>query len=54
MIPAGTVERGERKRTVDEVSKADFWFRDATTPTPAVRENAAATLRPPFTIGSAC
>jgi hypothetical protein len=23
MIPAGTVERGERKRTVDEVSKAD-------------------------------
>jgi hypothetical protein len=22
-IPAGTVERGERKRTVDEVSKAD-------------------------------
>jgi hypothetical protein len=24
MIPAGTVERGERKRTVDEVSKADW------------------------------
>jgi hypothetical protein len=23
MIPAGTVERGERKRTVDEVSEAD-------------------------------
>ena len=23
MIPAGTVERGERKRTVDEVSKSD-------------------------------
>jgi hypothetical protein len=23
MIPAGTVERGERKRTVSEVSKAD-------------------------------
>jgi hypothetical protein len=23
VIPAGTVERGERKRTVDEVSKAD-------------------------------
>jgi hypothetical protein len=23
MIPAGKVERGERKRTVDEVSKAD-------------------------------
>ncbi len=23
MIPAGTVERGERKRIVDEVSKAD-------------------------------
>jgi hypothetical protein len=23
MIPAGMVERGERKRTVDEVSKAD-------------------------------
>ena len=23
IIPAGTVERGERKRTVDEVSKAD-------------------------------
>jgi len=23
MIPAGTVESGERKRTVDEVSKAD-------------------------------
>ena len=23
MIPAGTVERGERKRTADEVSKAD-------------------------------
>jgi hypothetical protein len=23
MIPADTVERGERKRTVDEVSKAD-------------------------------
>jgi hypothetical protein len=23
MIPAGTVERGERKRTVAEVSKAD-------------------------------
>jgi hypothetical protein len=24
MIPAGTVERGERKRTADEVSKADW------------------------------
>jgi hypothetical protein len=24
MIPAGKVERGERKRTVDEVSKADY------------------------------
>jgi len=23
MIPAGKVERGERKQTVDEVSKAD-------------------------------
>jgi hypothetical protein len=23
MIPAGTVERGERKQTVEEVSKAD-------------------------------
>jgi len=23
MIPAGTIERGERKRTVDEVSKSD-------------------------------
>jgi hypothetical protein len=23
MIPAGTVERGERKRTIDEVSKSD-------------------------------
>jgi len=23
LIPAGTVERGERKRTADEVSKAD-------------------------------
>jgi hypothetical protein len=24
MIPAGKVERGERKQTVDEVSKADY------------------------------
>jgi hypothetical protein len=24
MIPAGMVERGERKQTVDEVSKADW------------------------------
>jgi hypothetical protein len=24
MIPAGTVERGERKQTADELSKADY------------------------------